>query len=60
MKEEIEKNIKNMTLNENPKRKFKFIPELKEFLIKSKIADIEKKYYLPTPENLDFLFKLNI
>lgn len=49
-----------MTLNENPKRKFKFIPELKEFLIKSKIADIEKKYYLPTPENLDFLFKLNI
>ena len=42
-----------MTLNENPKRKFKFIPELKEFLIKSKIADIEKKYYLPTPENLD-------
>ena len=60
MKEEIKKNIKNMTLNENPKRKFKFIPELKEFLIKSKIADIEKKYYLPTPENLDFLFKLNI
>lgn len=57
--EEILKKNKKMTLNENPKRRFKFTPDLKEFLIKSKISDTEKKFFLPTPENFEILFNLN-
>ena len=59
MTEEVAKKMKNMSLNENPNKRFKFTPDLKEFLIKSKISDTEKKFYLPTPENLQILFNLN-
>ena len=56
---EIENKTKEMSLNEKPSRRFKFTPELKEYLIKSKILGEEKKFYLPTPENLQILFNLN-
>ena len=57
---EIEEKTKKITLNENPSRRFKFTPDLKEYLIKSKISDTEKKFFLPTPENLLTLFNLNV
>ena len=56
----IENKINKLTLNEKPSRRFKFSPDLKEYLIKSKISSDEKKYYLPTPKNLNTLFQLNI
>ena len=59
MAEEADTNIQKTTLNEKSNRRFKFTPDLKEFLIKSKISDAEKKFYLPTPENLETLFNLN-
>ena len=59
MAEEADTNIQKATLNEKSNRRFKFTPDLKEFLIKSKISDAEKKFYLPTPENLETLFNLN-
>ena len=37
MAEEADTNIQKTTLNEKSNRRFKFTPELKEFLIKSKI-----------------------
>jgi hypothetical protein len=57
--EGIENKKQKITLNEKSTKKFKFTPDLKEFLIKSKISDTEKKFYLPTPENLQLLFNLN-
>ena len=57
--EGIENKKQKITLNEKSTKKFKFTPDLKEFLIKSKISDKEKKFYLPTPENLQLLFDLN-
>ena len=59
MTEEIEVKIKNMSLNEKPTIRFKFTPDLKEYSIKSKISDAEKKFFLPTPENLQTLFNFN-
>ena len=56
----IENKMNKLTLNEKPSRRFKFSPDLKEYLIKSKISSDEKKYYLPTPKNLNTLFQLNI
>jgi hypothetical protein len=56
----IENKINKLTLNEKPSRRFKFSPDLKEYLIKSKISSDEKKYYLPTPKNLNTLYQLNI
>ena len=41
------------------KKRFNFTPNLKEYLIKSRVAE-DKKFYLPTPENLFGLFNLNI
>ena len=38
---------------------FNFTPNLKEYLIKSRVAE-DKKFYLPTPENLFELFNLNV
>jgi len=60
MTEEIEVKMKNMSLNEKPTRRFKFTPDLKEYSIKSKISDAEKKFFLPTPENLQTLFNFNV
>ena len=51
---------KKMTLNGNHNKRFKFTPDLKEYLIKSKISDAIKKFYMPTPENLAILFDLNV
>lgn len=59
MTEEIEVKIKNMSLNEKPTIRFKFTPDLKEYSIKSKISDAEKKFFLPAPENLQTLFNFN-
>ena len=59
MAEENDKNSKKATLNERPNRRFQFTPDLKEYIIKSKISDVEKKFFLPTPENLEILFDLN-
>jgi hypothetical protein len=56
----IENKMNKLTLNEKPSRRFKFSPDLKEYLIKSKISSDEKKYFLPTPKNLNTLFQLNI
>ena len=56
----IEDKMNKLTLNEKPSRRFKFSPDLKEYLIKSKISSDEKKYYLPTPKNLNTLFQLNV
>jgi len=41
-----------------PKR-FNFTPDLKEYIIRSRISE-DKKYFMPTPENLLELFNLNI
>ena len=59
MTEEETKKNKKMNLNENSRRRFKFTPDLREFIIKSKISDTEKKFFLPTPENFETLFNLN-
>ena len=40
-------------------KKFNFTPDLKEYTIKSRISE-DKKFYLPTPENLLELFNLNV
>ena len=48
------------TLNDNHNKRFKFTPDLKEYIIKSKISDAEKKFFLPTPENLALLFDLDV
>ena len=40
------------------KKKFNFTPDLKEYIIRSRITE-DKKYTLPTPENLLELFNLN-
>ena len=40
-------------------KKFNFTPDLKEYIIRSRISE-DKKFYLPTPENLLELFNLNI
>ena len=42
----IENKINKLTLNEKPSRRFKFSPDLKEYLIKSKISSDENKYKL--------------
>ena len=39
-------------------KKFNFTPDLKEYTIRSRISE-DKKFYLPTPENLLELFNLN-
>ena len=41
------------------KKRFNFTPVLKEYIIRSRISE-DKKFYLPTPENLLELFNLNI
>ena len=51
---------KKMTLNGNHNKKFRFTPDLKEYLIKSKISDAIKKFFMPTPENLAIFFDLNV
>ena len=51
---------KKMTLNGNHNKRFKFTPDLKEYLIKSKISDAIKKFFMPTPENLAIFFDLNV
>jgi len=40
-------------------KKFNFKPDLKEYIIRSRISE-DKKFYLPTPENLLELFNLNV
>ena len=40
-------------------KKFNFTPDLKEYRIKPRISE-DKKFYLPTPENLLELFNLNV
>ena len=40
-------------------KKFNFTPDLKEYIIRSRISE-DKKFYLPTPENLLELFNLNV
>ena len=45
-------------MSSNQKR-FNFKPDLKEYIIRSRISD-DKKFYLPTPENLLELFNLNV
>jgi len=40
-------------------KKFNFTPDLKEYTIRSRISE-DKKFYLPTPENLLELFNLNV
>lgn len=47
------------SMNKKLSKRFNFIPDLKEYVIKSKISDEEKKFNLPTPENLQILFDLN-
>ena len=39
------------------KKRFNFTPDLKEYIIRSRISE-NKKYFLPTPENLLELFNL--
>ena len=39
------------------KKRFNFTPDLKEYIIRSRITE-DKKYFLPTPENLLELFNL--
>ena len=39
------------------KKRFNFTPDLKEYIIRSRISE-DKKYFLPTPENLLELFNL--
>ena len=34
------------TLNDNHNKRFKFTPDLKEYIIKSKISDAEKKFFI--------------
>ena len=41
------------------KKRFNFTPDLKEYTIRSRISE-DKKFYLPTPENLLELFNLNV
>ena len=41
------------------KKRFNFTPDLKEYIIRSRISE-DKKFSLPTPENLLELFNLNI
>ena len=41
------------------RKRFNFKPDLKEYIIRSRISD-DKKFYLPTPENLLELFNLNV
>lgn len=60
MAEEIAEKTKHLSLNENSSSRFKFSPELVEYQIKSKISDTEKKFSLPTPENLSKLFDFNV
>jgi len=45
-------------MSSNQKR-FNFKPDLKEYIIRSRISE-DKKFYLPTPENLLELFNLNV
>ena len=46
MAEEADKNMQKTTLNERPNKRFQFTPDLKEYIIKSKISDAEKKIFL--------------
>lgn len=41
------------------KKRFNFTPDLKEYIIRSRISE-DKKYFMPTPENLFELFNLNV
>ena len=41
------------------KKRFNFTPDLKEYIIRSRISE-DKKYFIPTPENLLELFNLNV
>ena len=41
------------------KKRFNFTPDLKEYLIRSRISE-DKNYFIPTPENLLELFNLNV
>ncbi len=40
-------------------KKFNFTPDLKEYIIRSRISE-DKKYFMPTPENLLELFNSNV
>ena len=41
------------------KKKFNFTPDLKQYIIRSRITE-DKRFYLPTPENLLELINLNV
>ena len=41
------------------KKRFNFTPDLKEYIIRSRISE-DKKYFIPTPENLLELFNSNV
>ena len=41
------------------KKRFNFTPDLKEYIIRSRISE-DKKYFMPTMENLLELFNLNV
>ena len=41
------------------KKRFNFTPDLKEYIIRSRISE-DKKYFMPAPENLLELFNLNV
>jgi len=41
------------------KKRFNFTPDLKEYIIRSRISE-DKKYFMPTSENLLELFNLNV
>ena len=41
------------------KKRFNFTPDLKEYIIRSRISE-DKKYFMPTPENLLELLNLNV
>jgi hypothetical protein len=41
------------------KKRFNFTPDLKEYIIRSRISE-DKKYFMPTPKNLLELFNLNV
>jgi len=41
------------------KKRFNFTPDLKEYIIRSRISE-DKKYFMPTPENLLELFNSNV
>lgn len=54
------KDINQMSVKDRFKGYREFKPDLREYLIKSKILDEDKKYFLPTPQNFNDLFQTNV